>query len=89
VPSYYFRAHFGRSHFFRLSAFDFDYYDGYPCYYYDDYRISFVDPCPEYWGDDWYESDDCYIDYVDDGYYLYNRRFPDRPGVAISIDLRF
>jgi hypothetical protein len=41
----------------------------------------FVDPWPEYWADDWYQQDDVYIDY-DDGYYLYNPRYP---GVAIAL----
>jgi len=36
--------------------------------------------------DDWYDSDDVYVDYYADGYYLYNRRYPvDR--VAISFYL--
>ena len=37
---------------------------------------------PEYWSNDWYDSDDVYVDYNDDGYYLYNRRYP---GDRISI----
>jgi hypothetical protein len=44
-----------------------------------------MDPYPEYWGDSWYETDDVYVDYADDGYYLYNRTHPGRAGIAISI----
>ena len=40
-----------------------------------------VDPWPAYWPDNWYSNDDVYINY-DDGYYLYNRRYP---GAAIAI----
>jgi hypothetical protein len=45
-----------------------------------------VDPYPGYWGADWYDTDDVYVDYVDNGYYLYNRRYPG-VGVAISISM--
>lgn len=44
---------------------------------------SSVDPWPEYWRNDWYDTDDVYVDYVDNGYYLFNRRYPG-PGIAIS-----
>ncbi len=44
-----------------------------------------MDPYPEYWGQNWYQTDDVYISYYGDGYYLFNRRYPNRPGVAISI----
>lgn len=40
-----------------------------------------VDPWPEYWSNNWYSSDDLYVDY-DDGYYLYNCRYP---GTRIAI----
>jgi hypothetical protein len=38
-----------------------------------------LDPWPEYWAENWYSNDDVYIDYDydDEGYYLYNRRYPD------------
>jgi hypothetical protein len=45
-----------------------------------------VDPWPDYWGPDWYESDDVYIDYENDGYYMYNSRYP---GVGISVEIDF
>ncbi len=57
---------------------------GYPRFQYDGYWISTVDP--EYWGDDWYDTDDVYVNYVDNGYYLYNRSYPG-PGIAINITL--
>ena len=40
-----------------------------------------VDPWPGSWAENWYADDDVYIDY-DDGYYLYNRRYP---GVRLAI----
>jgi hypothetical protein len=58
---------------------------GFPRFQYGGYWFSVVDPYPEFWGDDWYESDDVYVVYADNGYYLYDSRYPGRPGVAISI----
>jgi hypothetical protein len=57
----------------------------YPRFQYGGYWFELVDPYPEYWGDDWYYDDDVYVDYVDDGYYLFNRRYPSRAGIAIRI----
>ena len=51
-------------------------YMGYPRFEYAGFAFLLVDPWPEYWADDWYLTDDVYIDY-DDGYYLYNRGYPD------------
>jgi hypothetical protein len=45
-------------------------YGGYPRFQYRGYWFSPVDPYPEYWGDSWYENDDVYVDYSNDGYYL-------------------
>jgi hypothetical protein len=87
IPSTFFRANFGRSHYFRVRSLPFVVVGGRPSFQYDGYWFDIVDPYPEYWGDDWYDSDDVYVDYVDDGYYLFNRRFPDRPGIAINIRL--
>ncbi|MBZ5521811.1 MAG: hypothetical protein LAP21_06180 [Acidobacteriia bacterium] len=57
---------------------------GYPRFQYGGFWFSVVDPCPEYWSRTWYETDDVYVDYVNDGYYMYNRR---HPGVAIAINV--
>jgi hypothetical protein len=46
--------------------------------------VTFIDPWPETWGPMWFQTDDVYIDYTDDGYYLYNRRHPGN-GIAITI----
>jgi hypothetical protein len=44
-----------------------------------------VDPWPSDWPGSWYSDDDVYIDY-DDGYYLYNRSYP-QERLAITIEL--
>jgi hypothetical protein len=63
-------------------------YMGYPRFSYGGYSFMLVDPWPEYWADNWYDTDDLYIDYddYDNGYYLYNRRYPD-VRLAITVAL--
>jgi hypothetical protein len=51
-------------------------YMGYPRFAYGGFSFLLVDPWPEYWGPNWYSTDDLYIDY-DGGYYLYDCRYPD------------
>jgi hypothetical protein len=59
---------------------------GYPRFQYGGYWITAVDPWPEYWGSDWYDNDDVYIAFVDNGYYLYNHKYPN-VGIAISFSM--
>jgi hypothetical protein len=87
IPDAYYGNYYGPSHSFVVFNLPFLEVGGYPRFQYSGYWFSVVDPYPEYWGDDWYQTDEVYVVYSDDGYYLYNRRFPDRPGVAISISL--
>jgi hypothetical protein len=63
-------------------------YLGYPRFSYGGYSFLLVDPWPEYWADNWYATDDVYIVYddYDNGYYLYNRRYP-AIRLAISVAL--
>jgi len=61
-------------------------YLGYPRFSYGGYSFMLVDPWPDSWGNDWYGADDLYIDYVDGGYYLYNRSYPG-VGLAITVAL--
>jgi hypothetical protein len=84
IPQNHYRRYFGRDHRFRIYRRALVMYEGYPCFQYNGYWFSLVDPWPEYWSDNWYEKDDVYIIYSDDGYYLYNRRHPD-VGITISV----
>jgi hypothetical protein len=84
IPEARFSLSFGDQHWFRMGSRP-SMYLGYPRFDYGGYSFLLVDPWPEYWGDDWYANDDVYIDY-DDGYYLYNRRYPG-VGLAVMIDL--
>ena len=61
---------------------------GFPRFQFGGLWFSVIDPWPEYWSDNWYDSDDLYIDfdYDDGGYYLYDRRYPD-VRLAITVAL--
>lgn len=86
VPDDRYRGYFGYDHGFRVGGLPFLVVGGFPRFQYNGYWISTVDPWPEYWGSNWYDHDDVYVVYVDNGYYMYNRRYPGS-GVAISISL--
>ena len=87
IPDVYFSSYYGSGHSFRVYGLPFMEVGGFPRFQYGGYWFSVVDPYPEFWGDDWYQTDDVYVVYVDNGYYLYDSRYPGRPGVAISISL--
>jgi type II secretory pathway pseudopilin PulG len=86
VPEDRFRMYFGSDHYFRINSLPMLFVGGYPRFQYDGYWATFVDPWPESWPADWYETDDVYLDYANDGYYLYDRN---RPGPGIAITLAF
>jgi hypothetical protein len=86
IPEYRFGRYFGPRHFFRIHDLPVQVFSGYPSFLYGGYWFSLVDPWPENWAEDWYETDDVYIAYTGDGYYLFNRRFPG-VGIAVSISM--
>ena len=73
-------------HGFRISGLPFLVVGGYPRLQYHGYWVSLVDPWPEYWASNWYDTDDVYVTSADNGYYLMNRRHPG-VGIAIRISL--
>jgi hypothetical protein len=76
--------YFGRPHPFRIYGLPLQFVGGYPRFQYDGYWVTFVDPWPESWPSDWYQVDNVYLDYADDGYYLYDL---DRGGLGIAVDV--
>jgi hypothetical protein len=60
-------------------------YMGYPRFAYGGYSFMMLDPWPQDWDPNWYDADDLYIDY-DNGYYLYNRAYP-QERLAITVVL--
>ncbi len=84
IPEDRFRAHFGRGHWFRVHDVPVVVVEGSPRFQFGGFWFGVVDPCPETWSPVWYRTDDVYVDYVNDGYYLYNRR---HPGIAIAVNV--
>jgi hypothetical protein len=84
IPDDRYRGYFGQDHGFHIYGLPFMVVGGYPRFQYEGYWISLMDPWPEYWGNDWYDNDDVYVAYTDNGYYMFNRRYPN-VGIAISI----
>jgi hypothetical protein len=84
IPDDRYRGYFGRDHAFRIYSYPVEVYGGYPRFQYGGFWFGLMDPWPEYWSDDWYDTDDVYIDYSGDGYYMYNRRYP-RDRIAITV----
>jgi hypothetical protein len=84
VPDARFKQYFGQDHFFRISGLPLVFVGGQPRFQYDGYWVTCMDPWPESWAPNWYESDDVYLDYTGDGYYLYDRLHPEFP-IAVTI----
>jgi hypothetical protein len=84
IPQDSYSGYFGSDHSFRMSSYPVTMVGGYPRFQYGGYSFSVVDPWPEYWSNNWYNNDDMYIDNSGDGYYLYNRSYP-QDRVAISV----
>jgi hypothetical protein len=83
IPQTSFNLYFGRQHYFRFRTAPVMYL-GYPRFEYQGISFLLLDPWPANWSQDWYEAEDLYIDYDDDGYYLYNRDYPQQR-LAITI----
>lgn len=77
IPDDKFRQHFGRQHTFHVQRTQIVNVSQ-PVVVYGGYNFQLVDAWPVGWGYD----DDCYIDYVDDGYYLFDVM---HPGVRIAV----
>lgn len=86
IPDDRFRGYFGSNHGFHIYGLPFLVVGGYPRFQYQGYWFSPVDPWPEYWGNNWYDKDEVYVVYADNGYYMYNRRYP-TVGIAINISM--
>jgi hypothetical protein len=87
IPDDRYRGNFGPNHWFRIHSYPMELYGGYPRFQYGGFWFGLIDPWPEYWSDDWYDNDDVYIDYSGDGYYLYNRRYPqDRISITVYLN---
>ena len=84
IPHDRFAVYFGREHRFRVHTLPIVVFEGRPRFQCHGFWFTLIDPWPEYWSANWYETDDVYVDYVHDGYYMYNSR---HPGVAIAVNI--
>jgi hypothetical protein len=86
IPDDRYKVYFGRDHFFHINLLPLLFVGGRPRFQYDGYWITILDPWPEDWPPTWYETDDVYIEYAGDGYYLYNRNYP---AIAVAVTISF
>ena len=75
IPDEKFRAHFGRGHTFKAQT---TIVAGQPQFSYGGYTFELVDAWPVAWA----YSDDCYIDYIDGEYFLFDLL---HPGIRIAV----
>jgi hypothetical protein len=80
IPDKDLKAHFGQSHKFAVKQVitTTRIVPNQTRFVYSGYSFVFVDPWPMGWGFD----DDCYIDYVDGGYYIFD---PFHPGIRVAL----
>lgn len=76
IPEERFRASYGRQHVFHVNRVTV--VEGTPRFVYGGYTFVLVEPWPAVWS----YNDDCYIDYVDGEYFLFDLL---HPGVRIAI----
>ncbi|MGH9643730.1 MAG: hypothetical protein ACRD3Q_15075 [Terriglobales bacterium] len=86
VPEARVREYWGHSHPFYVYRMPMLFVGGFPRFQYDGYWVTLVDPWPESWPANWYQTDSVYLDNTDDGYYLYDL---DRPGPALAVTITF
>jgi hypothetical protein len=76
IDDAHFRAHFGHDHHFAIRHVTI--IGGRPRFAYGGYNFEIADAWPHGWS----YRDNCYIDFVDGGYYLFNLA---HPGIRISV----
>jgi hypothetical protein len=86
IPDDRFRGYFGPHHGFVIYRQPYMVVGGFPRFQYGGYWFGLVDPWPGYWAQNWYETDAVYVVYRDNGYYMYDRRYP-TVGLAINVSL--
>jgi pyruvate/2-oxoglutarate dehydrogenase complex dihydrolipoamide acyltransferase (E2) component len=75
IPDKQFHAHFGHEHTFRANT---AIVSGQPQFQYGGYTFELVNA----WPGDWAYTDDCYIDYIDGEYFLFDLL---HPGVRVAV----
>ncbi len=80
IPDPKFKANFGRQHSFKVNQVihQTTIVSGQTQFVYSGYTFIILDP----WPAEWLFTDDCYIDYVDDDYFLFD---PFHPGIRVAL----
>ena len=86
IPDNRYNGYFGQDHMFVIYSQPYMVVGGFPRFQYGGYWFTLADPWPDYWSNNWYETDDVYVVYVNNGYYMYNQRYP-AVGIAISVSM--
>ena len=86
IPDNRYNGYFGQGHGFVIFSQPYMVVGGFPRFQYSGYWFSLVDPWPSTWAANWYETDNVYVVYADNGYYMYNQSYPG-VGIAISVSL--
>ena len=84
IPDDRFRGSFGEAHEFVIVNQPVVVVEGFPRFQVAGFWFALVDPLPEYWAPNWYQTDECYVDYSDGGYYLTDVRYP-QVRVAVNV----
>ncbi len=84
IPEQRYVAYFGPSHVFPIYTVPVVVVGGYPRFQYEGFWFTVLDPWPEDWADDWFYTDDVYVVYQEEGYYLVDQR---HPGVFLAINV--
>ncbi len=86
IPDNRYNGYFGQQNVFVIYSQPYRVVGGFPRFQYGGYWFSVVDPWPQDWSANWYQTDDVYVVYQNNGYYMYNQRYPGI-GLAISVSL--
>jgi flagellar motor protein MotB len=86
IPDNRYNGYFGPNYGFVIYNQPYMVVGGFPRFQYNGFWFSVVDPWPNTWANNWYQTDDVYIVYQDNGYYMYNQRYPGI-GIAISVSM--
>ncbi|MDR3434294.1 MAG: hypothetical protein P4L95_20725, partial [Rouxiella aceris] len=86
IPENRYNGYFGPNHGFVIYSQPYMVVGGFPRFQYDGFWFSVVDPWPNSWANNWYETDNVYVVYQNSGYYMYNQRYPGI-GIAISVSM--
>ncbi len=86
IPDNRYNGYFGPNYAFVIYSQPYQVVGGFPQFQYSGYWFTLVDPWPSTWANNWYQTDDVYVVYADNGYYMYNQRYPG-VGIAISVSM--